>query len=302
MGEGNVTNLIKSYQEAYDKAFGKLKNNSNVIAIIVYGSIVSGDIWEESDIDFFVITKEQNKLMNLYSKINDVPIQVNYISKEIFIKSYTNLLKGGTFHKAFFTGKLVYCLDDEIKDLFNSIRFYYDRDRNIRNLEILCNIFNCLHYSRKYYFTGKYETSFQWIVDLITNFARLQLNVKGYITDKDILSFAVSMDEEVDKLFNILNTQKTLKEKIYTVLDFIEKYLDQNISTLAMPIIEFLKEKKQFLSIHDIKNSPEFKQLNGDLNYLLNYLAQKGLINQSLRSFTTYGEEELIEELVYYVY
>ncbi|WDU81973.1 nucleotidyltransferase domain-containing protein [Caloramator sp. Dgby_cultured_2] len=99
-----MTNLIKSYQEAYDKAFGKLKNNSNVIAIIVYGSIVSGDIWEESDIDFFVITKEQNKLMNLYSKINDVPIQVNYISKEIFIKSYTNLLKGGTFHKAFLQG------------------------------------------------------------------------------------------------------------------------------------------------------------------------------------------------------
>jgi len=296
-----VSNIVKIYQEAYEKAFNKLKNNSNVIAIIVYGSIVSGDLWEESDIDFFVITKEQNKMINIYSKINNVPVQVNYVSKDIFIESYKNLLKGGTFHKAFFTGKLVYCLDDDIKDIYNSIRFYYDRDRSIRNIEILCNILNCLHYSRKYYVTGKYETSFQWIVDLITNFARLQLNMMGHITDKDILSFAVNMDENIERLFDVINSGITLKEKISIIIESVCKYLDQNIEDISYPIIEFLKEKKDFVSVNDIKSADEFRQIDGNLNLLLEFLAKKGLINQTLRSLKTRGDEELIEEIVYYV-
>lgn len=296
-----MSNIVKIYQEAYEKAFNKLKNNSNVIAIIVYGSIVSGDLWEESDIDFFVITKEQNKMINIYSKINNVPVQVNYVSKDIFIESYKNLLKGGTFHKAFFTGKLVYCLDDDIKDIYNSIRFYYDRDRSIRNIEILCNILNCLHYSRKYYVTGKYETSFQWIVDLITNFARLQLNMMGHITDKDILSFAVNMDENIERLFDVINSGITLKEKISIIIESVCKYLDQNIEDISYPIIEFLKEKKDFVSVNDIKSADEFRQIDGNLNLLLEFLAKKGLINQTLRSLKTRGDEELIEEIVYYV-
>ncbi|SEF54369.1 hypothetical protein SAMN05660865_00462 [Caloramator fervidus] len=296
-----MSNIVKIYQEAYEKAFNKLKNNSNVIAIIVYGSIVSGDLWEESDIDFFVITKEQNKMINIYSKINNVPVQVNYVSKDIFIESYKNLLKGGTFHKAFFTGKLVYCLDDDIKDIYNSIRFYYDRDRSIRNIEILCNILNCLHYSRKYYVTGKYETSFQWIVDLITNFARLQLNMMGHITDKDILSFAVNMDENIERLFDVINSGITLKEKISIIIESVCKYLDQNIEDISYPIIEFLKEKKDFVSVNDIKSADEFRQIDGNLNLLLEFLAKKGFINQTLRSLKTRGDEELIEEIVYYV-
>ncbi|KRQ87495.1 Nucleotidyltransferase domain protein [Caloramator mitchellensis] len=295
-----MNNLIKNYQDAYEKAFNKLKNNSNVIGIIVYGSIISGDLWEESDIDFFVITKEQGKLINIYSKISDIPVQVNYISKEIFIKSYKNLLKGGTFHKAFFSGKLVYCLDDEIKDVYDSIRFYYDRDKNIRNMEILCNILNCLHYSRKYYNTGKHETSFQWIVELITNYARLHLNMKGHITDKDILSFAVNMDNDIEGLFKKINSQLSLKERIKYVIDSVQAYLDENISEIALPLIEFLRNKKTLCSVHDIKNSQEFKQVNADLNLILEYLYQKGIINQSLRTYTTLGNEELIDEICYF--
>ena len=73
---------IKAYQDAYETALNKFKKNKYVIAVVVYGSMVSGDIWEESDIDFMVITHEKNKNDRVYSKLSGVPIHINYLSKD----------------------------------------------------------------------------------------------------------------------------------------------------------------------------------------------------------------------------
>ena len=49
---------ILQYQKAYNSIIEKLKEKNNIIGVMVFGSMVSGDLWEESDIDLFVITKD----------------------------------------------------------------------------------------------------------------------------------------------------------------------------------------------------------------------------------------------------
>ncbi|WP_168190153.1 nucleotidyltransferase domain-containing protein [Caloramator sp. E03] len=292
---------VKEYQEAYSIVEEKLKKNKSVVAVVVYGSIIYGDIWEESDIDFLVITKEQNKAQSIYSKVNGVPIHINYISKDVFIDSYKSILKGGTFHKTFFAGRLVYCVDKDIKNIHLSAKFYRDRDRDIRNIEILSNLLTSIHYTKKYKVVGKIETSYQWSFEILKNYARLLMSMKGHITDKDILSLAVNMNSEIDELFNFINTNSSVKEKIDRMLYVSEKFIDLNIENISIPIIEYLKDKKEPCSIEDIKANKDFKHIDGDLNLLLEALCAKNIIKQTTRHYTTYGEEYLIDELVYYV-
>lgn len=292
---------VKIYQKAYNEVEKKLKNNSQVIAIVVYGSIITGDIWEDSDIDFIVITKEQNVTDNIFTRSSGVSIHIYYVSKNIFINSYQKMLKGGTFHKAFFTGKLVYCVDDEIKDIHDMARFYGDKDRNARNIEIMCHILNSLHYTKKYLATGKIETSYQWCVEAVSNYARLLMNLKGHITDKDILSFAVSIDDEIEKLFEILNGSQKLKDKISMVIEIIENYININIEDISDQLIKFLKNKNRMYSVEEIKNIDEFKQIDGDLNLLLVRLSRMKIIKEGTRPYTSYGDEYLIDEIVYYM-
>ena len=292
---------IKAYQDAYNEVGKKLKNNSQVIAVVVYGSIITGDIWEDSDIDFLVITKEQNVSDNIFSRSSGIPIHINYTSKNIFVNSYQSMLKGGTFHKAFFTGKLVYCVDDEIKDIHDMARFYGDKDRSARNIEIMCHILNSLHYTKKYMATGKIETSYQWCMEALSNYARLTLNLKGHITDKDILSFAVSIDDEIDKLFGILNDNQILKDKINKIKDTIENYINANIEDISGQLIKFLKSKNRMYSVEEIKSVDEFKQINGDLNLLLEKLSRMKIIKQGTWAYTSYGDEYLSDEIVYYM-
>ncbi|WP_179122166.1 nucleotidyltransferase domain-containing protein [Caloramator quimbayensis] len=292
---------IKEFQEAYSQVEEKLKKNSSVIAVVVYGSIIYGDIWQESDIDFLVVTKEKSKTLNIYSKAFGVPIHINYISKDMFIDSYKNILKGGTFHKAFFAGRLVYCIDDDIKNIHLSTKFYKDKDRDIRNIEILSNLLTSIHYTKKYNSVGKIETSYQWSFEVLKNYARLLMSLKGHITDKDILSLAVSMSSEINELFNYFNSEASAKDKIKSILNSAESFIEFSIEDISKPIIQYLMRKKEPCSIEDIKSCEDFKHIDGDLNMLLENLSMRKIIKESLRQYTTYGDEYLIDEIVYYI-
>lgn len=291
---------IKAYQEAYDIALNKFKNNSQVIAIIVYGSIISGDIWEKSDIDFHVITKEEKKMESIHCKIMEVPIHINYISKEIFVDSYNNMLKGGTFHKAFFMGKLVYCIDDTIKQIHSSTRYYSDRDKRIRNIEILCNLLNSMHYAKKYMTTGKHETAFQWCVEVLKNYARILMNNNGHITDNDVLSFAVNMSTNVENIFVTLNDDKPILGRLNYIIEATEKFISQNAETISEPVIQYLRNSRKPCSASDIQGSEDFKQVDADMNILLETLSSIGIIKEKSRKYITKGNEYLIDEIVYY--
>ena len=51
---------ILKYQKSFQKLINDLKVNKKVLAIFAFGSIVSGDLWDESDIDLFVLYKDKS--------------------------------------------------------------------------------------------------------------------------------------------------------------------------------------------------------------------------------------------------
>ena len=46
------------YQDVFNRLVNKLKSKDEILAVMVFGSIVTGDLWDESDIDLFVITNK----------------------------------------------------------------------------------------------------------------------------------------------------------------------------------------------------------------------------------------------------
>ncbi len=75
-------NIIK-YQTAFNNIIDRLKNNESVLAVMVFGSMVTGDLWEESDIDLFVVIDEDIKVEKIYTQEEGVPIHVKIIDKKI---------------------------------------------------------------------------------------------------------------------------------------------------------------------------------------------------------------------------
>lgn len=292
---------IIEYQKAYEETLQNFKNSKYVTAVIVYGSIITGDVWEESDIDFLVVTSEEDKMEILYTKEHGIYMHIKYVSKDKFINNIKTMIKGGTFHKAFSSGKLAYCIDREIEEIFHSTRFYYDKDRKIRNIDILSEIFNLMHYAKKYYYTKKYETAYELTLLVFKNYARIYMNMSGYITDKDIISIAVNMNKNIEKLFNLLVSEGDLDNRIKLTIDTIEKFIENNIEEITEVLVQFIKSKGEPVSVMDIQDSKEFSCIDKDLSLVIHEMAKHNLINESTRRYTTSSGEFLVNEIVYSV-
>ena len=50
---------IIQYQRAFNGLVERLKGNDTVLAAMVFGSVITGDLWDKSDLDLFVIVNEK---------------------------------------------------------------------------------------------------------------------------------------------------------------------------------------------------------------------------------------------------
>ena len=80
-----MRNKIIEYQKVYKSIINDLSNNSNVLGVTVFGSMVAGDVWEDSDIDLFVILNEVGDgIKDIYGEKSGISIHLKIISKEPF--------------------------------------------------------------------------------------------------------------------------------------------------------------------------------------------------------------------------
>ena len=106
---------ILNYQKASEKLINSLQTNRKVLAVFAFGSIVNGDLWEESDIDIFVVYKDQfYNMRDVYSEILDIPVHMKILNKEKFLELYENNGKKGEIRNMLTSSKLVFSRDEEI--------------------------------------------------------------------------------------------------------------------------------------------------------------------------------------------
>ncbi|MGL4771978.1 MAG: nucleotidyltransferase domain-containing protein, partial [Clostridium sp.] len=104
-----MSKTVVDYQKAFGKIIEQLQKNKEVLAIFTYGSIVSGDIWEESDIDLFIVLKtDYEKIRDIYTEVLDIPVHSKFLNKDMFMKIYKEEGKKGSIRNMLITSKLVF--------------------------------------------------------------------------------------------------------------------------------------------------------------------------------------------------
>jgi predicted nucleotidyltransferase len=58
-GRKNMEDIKQRYLDAVDSFIDKLRDDQNVIAVILCGSLSYDKVWEKSDIDLTVVVRDQ---------------------------------------------------------------------------------------------------------------------------------------------------------------------------------------------------------------------------------------------------
>lgn len=293
---------VIDYQNAYKEITEKLVKNENTLAIFVFGSMVSGDIWEGSDIDLFVIYKNDfDKLRDVYLEVFEIPVHIKFLSKESFKNSLLELVKEGELRNTLISSKLIYSSDNEVSEIYQKNIYSVKEDRSLNNLIYLGELLKELGVCKKYLSTGGILTAYEIIFKALNSFSKLYLNLNGYRVSKDSLSMACNLNDKLDNNIAKLIYEKEKDDYINKTLNIIDNFINENLEIATSELINVLDKENKKLSAYDLKHMEPFKSFNIKMEDILKRLYYKGIINKEKRGILNNDNEILCEENVYFL-
>ena len=294
---------ILQYQKAFNSVLDRIKIDESVLSMLVFGSMVTGDLWEESDIDFFVIVKEDfGKIRDIYAEEEGIPIHIKLMGKEKFIQIYSDNVKGGYMHRIFSSSRLLFSKDIDITVRYDGGRFFPDVDRERWGMYFLGRLLKDIGVCKKYLSSNGIYTSYSTAIRCIEKYSRLFVNSSGYMISKDVMTIALNLNENfkicVDKLFfDNSNTAETIQETI----TFLEESINSSIKSNCALLLNYMREKDSFLSAEEIMEEDLFKEFDIDMEELLNKLWERDIIKKENRDFKIDKDKILFKQNVYYI-
>lgn len=295
-----MSKSIVDYQRSSEKLINILRDNKKVLAIFAFGSIISGDLWEESDIDLFVVYKDIfENVRDIYSEILDIPVHMKVLNKEKFLELYKNNGNKGSIRNLLVSSKMIFSRDDEVENIFNKAKYSFDKYKEIRNLVYLGNVIKDIRVSKKYLQNDSIFTSYEVLIRALDSFSKLYLNLNGYTVIKDAVKMVINLNNNFNIVVKDLYNNRCEKENIQDTINYINEFLDENITEAAKFLLDYLFEKRKFLSSYEIKNSEALQEFDIRIEDILKELYKRNLIIKDTKDLELPFNENLVRENVY---
>ncbi len=297
-----MNNIIVEYQKVYHLVTERMKNTDSLLAVFVFGSMVTGDLWENSDIDFFVIQKGKNLgIENVYSDEEGIPVHFKLMSKKEMMTMKGLEIKGSYFHRIFSSSKMVFSKDDEITEKYNSLRFYPEMERRKWTLSYLGKLIKSIDSTEKFMHYGNYYGAYNTLLESMELYASIYVNSRGYLISKDTINMAAGLNPDYDEKYRYLVSSDDLAEKIIKVNKYLKQTLDHEILEASEVLLAYFREKNVPMSSSELIKDEFFNDFDIHMEGILNLLYSKNLLKRSLREVYTDKGEELIKENVYQI-
>ncbi len=291
---------VIDYQNAYREITEILKKNTNILSIFVFGSMVSGDLWEGSNIDLFAIYNDDfNEIRDVYSEVLEIPVHIKFLSKESFKNYYNEAGKINLIKDYLISSKLIYSIDSEITDLYQKIIYMIDSDKGRWNLVYLGNFLKDVGICKKYLSKGSMYTAHELLIRALNNFSMIYLSINGYNVSKDSLTMACNLNDNLNERVKKLLYSDVSEENINDLLTYMEIYLEYNMEKISKDLINFIKDQNKPLSSYEIKLNPYFKNFKIKVEEVLKVLYENNIINKEKREFRDSNGSLLAMENVY---
>lgn len=286
---------IVEYQKAFSSIKEDLEKNKHVLAVLAYGSMVSGDLWEGSNIDLLVVIDNLiNDIKDINLTLNEVPIHLKLISKNNLMNNSNKKID-----EILITSRLIICNDLSIRKIHDELRYVPDIEKEKMNLVYLGETLKAINVLNKYLYNNRRYTAFELSLKAMESFAKLYINNNGYLVSKDSINMAISLNDSfkeiVDKIFfEQVNKEEAIKE----LITYIKNYLNVNLKQSSRILIDYIKDKDNWVTPQLLKEEELFKGLYINMEVILNELYKNKILNRKILEQSLNGFR--YKENVYY--
>ena len=241
----NATAQVR-FQEALHSLLSEVKQDQQILAAILCGSLAYDVVWDKSDIDLVFVCTDDKKVQSRSIALvaDEINIHAQVVPRSEFRRELESALHNSSTHSLYARGSLVYSRDPSIDAVFEKIKKLGARDVQIQLLNSAQLALALLYKARKWYEVKNdiaYTT--QWLLGTASALADIEISLRGELVDRDCLPRALQINPSLFRsIYTDLVDRSVTRELLENGLVAVEEYLEAKVDTLFSPILEYLQE------------------------------------------------------------
>lgn len=298
-----IQNEVKEkYTAATNNFIEKIKDDPNVIAVIVCGSLAYDVVWEKSDIDMTVIIRDQVLKSHSYCITeDDIVINVNLVLRSNFKRSFEQMT-GGSFIQSYYNkGKMLYTTDDSLVEYFEEMKQMGTDDIALSILFIACELVHTLDKCMKWLYVKKDNIYAQfYLLKAVESIARMEVCLNGEPPTRECIQKAKAFRPDIiTPFYEEAMSNHLSKEEIEQRISIVWEYLEKHLDVIKKPVVDFMSDGElKTLTILT-------KHFHTDGHFIVgifDYLSDKGVIEKVAQTIRLTPKSKLAVEELSYLY
>ena len=275
--------LRQRYEAALDAFVARVKQDRYIVAAILYGSLAYDDVWEKSDIDIMLLSRDDKAAQRFYTVVeHDINIHIELGPRSKFKSMVEGSLQGAFMHSVMARSTLLFSTDETIREYYQNVRHIGSRDREMQLLRATTNILPVLTKAEKW-LTVKHDPiySFLWLMFLINGLAQIEVLWHHDVPGREVILQALSYNPTFFKSIYIdLIQQPKDAETVRRAIQMISDYLDEKQAILFKPILSYLATAGGTLSSSEIDEHLVKRAQSETFGSAYEWLANKGVLRK----------------------
>lgn len=292
--------LTKRYQDALDAFVEKAKQDPNLIAVILQGSLAYDKVWAKSDIDLFLVVRDQKLETTSYCIDEDnIVINVSLMTRSDF-RGHLGSARGGLFsHSINAKARVIYTTDESIAEYLADIQHLGADDIESTFFRYATELVGLMEKTEKWLVVRNDPLYAQfYILRMSGLLADMKLLLVNEIPNRESLPRMMSRDRDfMSPFYERPMTGKMTKEEVVEALDAIRQFLIDHLDLLARPVIRFMDEGEIKTVTMLVKH---FGIWSHDIYHIFEFLAEMKVIEKVTETIRiTPKGKKLVEEIAF---
>jgi hypothetical protein len=249
------TAINAAYKEALQAFVDKVKQDDQIIAAILLGSLSYDQVWEKSDIDMKLIVHDQKLIKNNMCFVeNGIPINASIQTRDEFKRWVEKSVSTSFSHSYLLRGTLLFTKDKSLEDYFANIHYIGERDRQFQLLQLGCILLTSVAKAEKW-FQVKHDFTYSafWIIKMIDILAQIEVIRHKEVPIRESVQQAMKYNPEFFRaIYEDLVSGPVDQSKVQSALALVKEFVQKREMELFRPILDYLRQEQDVRSISEM--------------------------------------------------
>lgn len=241
MDESALQAVTARFQAALDSFIEKVRQDVNILAVIVMGSMAYDQVWEKSDMDITVLVREQKLETYEYCVDEDgIIINVHTTLKHNFCR----MLERSKFNTMYARAVIAYTVDESLHEFLTEMQTMGERDIQLCFFSMACDLIGCMEKIEKWLKVKRDVRYAQYtLLKTADMLAYMELVRRGIKANRESVVTLLALDYDFIAPFYVRPMEAPMTEaEVYAALDALRGYLYEHGEYIAQPAREFMED------------------------------------------------------------